>query len=932
MRIILSLFFAIYLTNLSAQSMKWVVRDVSGIAKICDFSNSPPSMGLPIAGFGNGGQEEVNIMTDASNNILFITAADGNNNIQIRDASYNIMSNGIIRGDLSSLESAICKIPCTTDKFYFFNYKGPLGSDSLFYSIIDMSLNGGLGGVQQKNIFIGRGYTEGITISHQMRNGCRWLIVPGNNNGSLTLNLFKISNNGISSPLILDNYIMHDNVISPREVELSSDNKKLCVSTFSVDPLDGDIIVYDFNLENGTVSNRQIFSVSSDKVLGIEFSPDATKVYYQTNTNSLRSTLGRIDLLNGLNQIIDNTRYPYNGDPELAGNGKIYIASSYTENYLSEIGDPNNINIANVQYSRNAVLVSSNGCRPGLPNVIDGEPTGFSMVPSAIDYSYYSTSNCGEYIFMDSTCIGSWWEWNFGDGTISNQEFPIHTYLQNGNFNVSLRVLVCGDTLSISKNILINGSGNLNVELSSTAAILCHGSHNGSASAIVTGNPPFEFIWTLPNGDILNSSSISHLSGGNYTLNVIDRNGCINTQHFIISEPDPLSVSIIISNGDCHSLYGSAAATITGGTPPYTFLWNTNPLQFMQTVSNLASGIYNLNVTDSNNCISNSNFSINNINPVTFAIQSTPATCVANNGTVTVTHQGGTGNFSYIWSPENDTTLSTISGLIQGNYTVIATDLGTGCSQTLSTIVRNSSGLIATITSTTNATCETNEDGSATVAATGGEPPYFYFWPNGDITSTTNHLEPGSYFVRVEDYNGCPAYENFTIGFDFAAPFLDLGHDTMPCIGMPFILNAGPGLATYLWNDNSTNQTLEVINSGLYSVFVTSINGCENFDAINVNFVRCLNDNLTHINNVLSNIAIYPNPTNFELNVNLSHLQNSQVTLTITDLLGKILFYVKEDEDFNYFKKIDLQLLPIGIYFIKIEFNDIIFVNKILKK
>ncbi|MBK8585034.1 MAG: hypothetical protein IPN88_06245 [Bacteroidetes bacterium] len=261
------------------------MRTLTGV-KLMDLTGPVPVIGPQIAGFGGGSaEEELNIITDVSNNILFMTACDNSNVINVFTSAYTQMPNGIIRGNASSLESAICKIPCTTDQFYFFNFFMDPGTlrDSLFYSIIDMSLNGGLGAVTQKNIYLGSGFKEGMSISHQARNGCRWLLVSGyDSSNNFLVKEFKISNSGVTGPIILDTYPMAATINNPHELELSGDNLKMCVSTFSPSPTDADILLYDFDLESGTLSARQTLNVSTQIVLGVEFSPDATKIYYQT--------------------------------------------------------------------------------------------------------------------------------------------------------------------------------------------------------------------------------------------------------------------------------------------------------------------------------------------------------------------------------------------------------------------------------------------------------------------------------------------------------------------------------------------------------------------------------------------------------------------------------------------------------------------------
>lgn len=503
--------------------------------------------------------------------------------------------------------------------------------------------------------------------------------------------------------------------------------------------------------------------------------------------------------------------------------------------------------------------------------------------------------------------------------------------VQPYTFSVTIRDNACpsNGVQTFSYSILVS---KLNIQITSTPTIQCFGSHNGSAVATVSGNPPLQYIWTLPNGNILTTRAISHLKAGNYTLNVIDGNGCLGTKYFTIAEPPVLKVSITSMNGNCINNMGSAIANVSGGTPVYNYLWSPGGQSTADAIS-LLSNTYIVKITDTRGCKATASTAIQNITPVTFELVLNGATCLANDGSATVTHTGGSGNFSYQWTPDipGNNSTSSIAGLVTGLYSVIATDLGTGCSQTLSGIVQNLAGITAAITSASNASCESNEDGSATVTASGGESPYFYSWPNGDITSTTNHLAPGLNLAMVEDYNGCRAFAIAQIGYDNLSPNINLGSDTSPCISAPFLIEAGQGFERYLWNNGHTGSSIFAINSGMYSVLVTNSKGCQSFDAININFVSCSITNNPQSSNSKSILNIYPNPTNNEINISISRIRNTEVTLIVTDILGNKIFTIRETAVYGYTKKVDLQSFPAGIYLVRVAYDDEINTTRILK-
>ncbi len=498
-------------------------------------------------------------------------------------------------------------------------------------------------------------------------------------------------------------------------------------------------------------------------------------------------------------------------------------------------------------------------------------------------------------------------------------------------FSVTIRDNACPSNgiQTFSYSILVS---KLNIQLTATPIVQCFGSHNGSAVATATGNMPLQYIWTFPNGNILTTKAISHLKAGNYSLNVIDGSGCLKTKFFTIAEPPALKVAITPTNGNCINNMGTAIANVSGGSPAYNYLWLPGG-QSTSNAINLLSNTYSVKITDAKGCTTTASTNIQNITPVIFELVLTGATCVNNDGSATVNHTGGSGNFTYEWTPDipGNNTTSSLTGLVTGFYSVIATDIETGCSQTLSGIVQNLAGISATITSTTNARCESDENGSATLTASGGELPYFYSWPNGDNTSTTNHLAPGLNLAMVEDYNGCRAFAIAQIGFDFPSPIINLGSDTSACINAPYLIEAGQGFETYLWNSGQTGSSIIATNSGMYSVLVTNTKGCQSFDTININFVSCSITNNPQTSNSKSIINIYPNPTNSEINISISRIRNTEVTLTVTDILGNKIFISRETSGYGYTKKVDLQSFPAGIYLVRAEYDGEINTVRILK-
>jgi hypothetical protein len=206
----------------------------------------------------------------------------------------------------------------------------------------------------------------------------------------------------------------------------------------------------------------------------------------------------------------------------------------------------------------------------------------------------------------------------------------------------------------------------------------------------------------------------------------------------------------------------TATVSVTNGTPPFTYMWSTNPIQTTQSATNLSAGSYTVTITDSIGCSNTASVSIQQPTALTAYIDAHGVSCFGNNdGYATVTAFGGTPGYSYIWSNGNNS--STVVGLTAGNYSVTVTD-ALGCQYVANTVISTPSSLTATISNVNHVLCADGNSGSASVTVSGGTPNYSYSWSSGAGTSNTAiGLIAGSYTVTVTDQNNCSATAQVTI-------------------------------------------------------------------------------------------------------------------------------------------------------------------------
>lgn len=363
---------------------------------------------------------------------------------------------------------------------------------------------------------------------------------------------------------------------------------------------------------------------------------------------------------------------------------------------------------------------------------------------------------------------------------------------------------------------------------------LCAGDCDGSADLTVTGGtPPYTFLWS----DASTSEDATGLCAGGYNVTITDANGCTVNVATTIGEPLPLTLATTTTDPTCGQSNGQACVTATDGTPPYTYLWNDTGAQTTACADNIPSGGYQVTVTDANGCTATATVTLSDQagGTASAVVDQEPQCAGACDGQATVTMAGGTGPFTYLWTPGNLTN-ATESALCAGTYNIQVTDANLCVTNTTVTLT-DPSGMAVTVAGT-DPLCNGSCDGSADVTVTGGTPPYTYAWAHGPTAEDlTGVLCDGSYTVTVTDANGCTVVGNVTVtdppAIVIPAPVTNNVLCNGACDGDATAApTGGTGALTYDWvNDGtgaSVGTTAAVSNlcAGTYTLTVTDANGC----------------------------------------------------------------------------------------------------------
>jgi len=464
-------------------------------------------------------------------------------------------------------------------------------------------------------------------------------------------------------------------------------------------------------------------------------------------------------------------------------------------------------------------------------------PTTFSH--SATTCSYYNSVT-----FTPNAGAGNY-VWSFPGGTPSSStnQTPTVTFPPGGSYTVELTSVTttegCTSLAPTQETITIPSEVTGNI---SGTDCLCNGDNNGSADLTPSGGtPPYTYTWNP--GSFATTEDVSGLSAGVYTVVISDSLGCVSPSppSVTISEPtaigtNPATIVNPLCNGDTN---GSVTVNPTGGTPGYSYIWNTSPQQTANPASGLADGSYDVTITDANGCTYVTSYTVNEPSLISLDVDSTDAICNQATGSATVSPSGGVGNFTYQWSTGG--TNSSVLNVPAGIYYVTVTD-GNGCFCDTLVTVNDEGAPEAVISDTTMVSCFGFSDGSATVSASGGTLPYTYLWPaTGCTDATANGLVGGmTYTVYVIDSLGCQSSTQITITQPTQIIDTLTGTD-VPCNdgssygSATLIVSGGIPPYSYLWSNGETVQNPDNLASGAYTVTITDNNGCTKTDNVTIN-------------------------------------------------------------------------------------------------
>ncbi|MCW5909357.1 MAG: DUF2341 domain-containing protein [Chitinophagales bacterium] len=425
-------------------------------------------------------------------------------------------------------------------------------------------------------------------------------------------------------------------------------------------------------------------------------------------------------------------------------------------------------------------VIGDNGCADTVAKQVP-----VNAVP-VVDFTTGSVCLNQSNLFSNTTSIASGtvaqWLWDFGDAATSTQQNPLHTYLAQGSYNVSLVAISdkgCADSVSKPVNVFDKPVAAF------TASEVCLGNATvfTDGSSIGTGSI-VQWNYAFGNGQNAPTANPTHTysAAGNFNaaLVVTSDNGCTDTafQTVVINPLPQISFSgtnVCISNT---TMFSNNTSISSGNISSWNWDFGDGNSSTQQNTSNLyaATGTYAVQLTaiSDKGCQSSSTVNVLVFELPTVTTSSLPACYQQNNGVINAAGANGTAPYNFLWS--NGTTGTAALNLFAGNYSVTISDFNS-CTASATATVTEPSGPLSVFATPGNPNIKLSEMVSISLSNSYNDASATYsVSPTYGLSCVTCAqfdaipYQTTNYFVEVTDGNGCTGNGQFTVIVDQSIP------------------------------------------------------------------------------------------------------------------------------------------------------------------
>lgn len=645
-----------------SEALRWYF----GYNAALDFTTSPPTQ---IPNSALRADEGVASICDAAGNLLFYT--DGRT-IYRNDNSVMPGATGL-PGHTSTTQAAlIVPVPESTGRYYVFSLDQLGGAGGLTYSIVDMALDNGKGGLETKLVPLMETATEKLTAVPHCNNRDIWLLAhnwPGNEFYS-----FLITPSGIGEPVISTTGTVHTGGIngtwnSAGYMRVSPDGTQVAVAIRDVPAYE----LFDFDRRTGRFSNPLRLDLpGGSSAYGVEFSPDGSKLYgnviYPGTIYQYDLEAGSPEAIAASVTAVGTTGSRQFGSIQAGPDGKIYAARAEAANgggaYLGIIHNPNARGTA-CRYEDNGIRLVHGKSGFGLQNLMQiyitpPPPPAISgpvsvCAPSVVAYTLEGAGCNTDNVFW----------------TLQGKAKPVQ--ITSDRIDIAFESPGT-DTLIVLRSGLCNTGGDTLVIESHLPPVvdllkdtsLCE----GTPLLLDAGDGYASYLWH--NG--ATTRTVTAATPGTYWVQVTGADGCIAADTITVYGRDAVPP---VSLGDDRSMCSGSVFVLDAGEGYSDYRWQDRSTGRTYTV--YTPGIYRVTVTDHCGTVSSDTIIISTDPPLALSVDTT----VCRGETVQLS--AAEGALSYRWSPEEglDDPTSRTPAATPGKttvYTVTAT-YDNGCIQ-----------------------------------------------------------------------------------------------------------------------------------------------------------------------------------------------------------------------------------------------------------
>ncbi len=685
----------------TAGSLRFYQADFTGPTPVF----TPRILGASVNAIASAGvNETLNSTTDSTGNILFYVFANctsaysGSTSDNMYFVAYDpatgkdevfatVPPTGTGTGASSSKDLEIVKKDGAANQYYVI-YKtaciNTYSPDEIRYMVVDMNTRT----VSSPVTLLSSSLNEGMAVS--VRNCAlnnRWLFYTKYAGGNYQVYRSSVTSTGISIPVLIYTISIPGNYsLGQGDIEISPTSDKIAFINYTAGSVNKDIIIFDFNLATGAISNERWIDNPGNYMIEVEFSPDGQRLYaFRGGTSAITSSLYNIPVPPaGTNYTVAaSDQLPVSLSAshtlELAYDGRIYFATQAYNTTLHYIANPNATAASDIiGTTAPSSLGAGNAVTFELPEQIDGvDPLNTPLNMTATGPGLVCA---GQSVTLTAAGATSYaWSGGSTDTTASTTVSPATTttYYVTGTTGCATDT----DTLTVDVEAVpaISVTG---------ATTICPGQ---SATLSATGSS--NYTWSGGSAATTSSITVSPAVATTYYVT--------GTSLHCGSDTDTVTVNItpipVVSISGTDTICAGQSATLTASGAS-TYVWSATQTSPSITVTPVVSTTYTVSGSNSGCSAASVTFSLV-VNPVPVVNITGPAYLCSNaSGNYTATVTGGASPYQYNWSTGNTASaINIIPVTATTPLNVAVTDVN-GCSNSASYTITTVPDPLATVT------------------------------------------------------------------------------------------------------------------------------------------------------------------------------------------------------------------------------------------